>query len=93
MSYKIEMHGPVKSTYDAQVRAICSQYSKSEASEWTVKHSIEEEIKLIRRANTAIASACYSVRIINEFEPGQKIEVWNDVIPGKERKTVTMTKV
>lgn len=88
----IQFHGQAKSNYDRKVRAICSQYRQFDGSMHTLKDSIKQDITKIKRVNTSVASACYSVNVVNEFEPTEHVEVWNEVFVGKERLIVTITK-
>lgn len=90
---KVTNHGSPKSNYDAQVRAIASQYQTVwEFNAESLKSNITADIGKIKRANTAVASACYSVKIKNQFEVTERIEIWNEVFPGKERLIVTIEK-
>lgn len=89
---KITQHGTAKSKYDSTIRAMVTQYVHSEASLETIASCIRQDIAGIKRANTATASANYSVKVKDRFEPTERIEIWNEVIPGKERLIVTITK-
>lgn len=90
MSYLITTHGSAKSGYDRKVRAIASQYRDAECSLETLRTNIAGDIDMIKRANTAVASACYSVVVADRYEVTERIEIWNNVVPGKERLTVTI---
>lgn len=88
---KIVTHGSAKSNYDSKVRALASQYRTTEASLETIKSNLETDIKMIPRANTSIASNNYRIKIVNQFESTECLEIWNEVTPGAERKIVTIT--
>lgn len=89
----VTTHGPTKSKYDMKVRMYASQWQGSGASLYTVQSNLREDLEKIPRANIGKASMNYSIKIIDEFEPNERIEIWNEVIPGKERHTVTIKHV
>lgn len=90
--YRFTTHGSAKSGYDRQVRAIASQYKGAECSPETLRYNLQDDITKIKRANVAVASACYVVKIKDQYTSTERVEIWNEVIPGKERLVVTLDK-
>lgn len=90
--YKVTTHGSPKSQYDRKIRSFASQYREAESSIETVRQNLVRDIASIKRANTSVASAAYTAKIIDQFEPSERLEIWNDVIPGKARLIVTIQK-
>lgn len=88
----VTTHGAAKSNYDRKVRGIASQYRDTECSSFTLRDNIAADIAKIKRANTAVAANCYTVKVVDEFLTTERVEIWNEVIPGKERLKVTIMK-
>lgn len=94
MAIKIEFHGTPKSKYDGTIRSMVSQHINYDSSYGlgSLQRIIQEDIAMIRRTNAYAASATYPVKLFNQFESNERIEIWNEVMPGKERKIITITK-
>lgn len=90
--FEVTCHGAAKSGYDRTIRAFASQYRSTlpEVELSTVKSSIEDDIRSIPRKNTGVASVNYSVKLKDLCEPSERLEIWNEVMPGKERLIVTI---
>ena len=89
---KIQFHGSAKSKYDLQVRAYASQYAATDMSLYTFESALKRDIDAIPRANIAVASTNYRIKHVDEFTNNHRIEIWNEVVPGKERLIATVTK-
>lgn len=87
----IEFHGSAKSKYDLQVRAYASQYKGCDISLYTFESSLKGDIAKIPRSNIAVASTNYRIKHVDEFTLAHRLEIWNEVIPGKERLIATVT--
>lgn len=82
-------HGAPRSRYDAKIRAIVSQYHEAEYGLETLANAIRNDIAKIKRANTAIASNSYTVRVLDNYTDMARIEITNEV-PGPSRLIVTL---
>ncbi len=89
MNLVMVTHGTPRSRYDAKIRAIASQYRTAEFGLDTVAQAIRDDIAKIKRANVAVASNSYTVKVADQYTAEQRIEITN-VVPGPARLIVTL---